>query len=152
VCQKSFRKTPCEKACQALGGVFEGNPRPTRTIRCRTQQSHSKVPHPTHRTPRLAMNRGYHTPTRTIGDRTPTAQSPSPVPAAVHPAPRTSPSSSSFILSSLELSDTTVHEPYIRALLDTVSQFCEAIVLRLLTHSAEGSSCQKVAPKLLLGA
>jgi len=33
--------------------------------------------------------------------------------------------SSSFLLSSLELSVTRVHEPYTRALLGTVSQFCE---------------------------
>ena len=34
--------------------------------------------------------------------------------------------SSSLLLSSLELSDTKVYGPYIRALLGTASQFCEA--------------------------
>jgi len=32
--------------------------------------------------------------------------------------------SSSLLLSSLELSDTQVHEPYIRALFGTASHFC----------------------------
>jgi len=39
-------------------------------------------------------------------------------------------SSSSLLLSSLELSDTKVYEPYIRALLGTASQFCEVVVLK----------------------
>ena len=38
-------------------------------------------------------------------------------------------SSSSFLLSSLELSDTKVYEPLMRALLGTGSQFCEVIIL-----------------------
>ena len=42
-------------------------------------------------------------------------------------------SSSSLLLSSLELSDTRGYEPYIRALLGTASHFCEAIVLKLRT-------------------
>ena len=36
-------------------------------------------------------------------------------------------SSSSVLLSSLEMSDTTIYEPYIRALLGTSSPFCEAV-------------------------
>ena len=39
-------------------------------------------------------------------------------------------SSSSALLSSLELSDTKKSEPYIRALLGTASQFCEVVVLQ----------------------
>jgi len=42
-------------------------------------------------------------------------------------------SSSSVLLSSLELSDTKVYEPYIRALLGTASHFCEVVVLKLRT-------------------
>ena len=37
--------------------------------------------------------------------------------------------SSLLLLSSLELSDTTIYEPQIRALLGTASHFCEAILL-----------------------
>jgi len=40
------------------------------------------------------------------------------------------PSSSSLLLSSLELSDTQVCEPKIRALLGTASHFCEVVVLK----------------------
>jgi len=40
-------------------------------------------------------------------------------------------SSSSLLLSSLELSDTTIYEPYIRALLGTASHFCQVNVLKL---------------------
>jgi len=43
------------------------------------------------------------------------------------------PSSSSLLLSSLELSDTKVYEPQIRALLGTALHFCEVIVLKLRT-------------------
>ena len=39
--------------------------------------------------------------------------------------------SSSLLLSSLELSDTTIYEPYVRALLGIASHFCEAVVLKL---------------------
>ena len=39
-------------------------------------------------------------------------------------------SSSSLLLSSLELSDATIHEPYIRALLGTASHFSEVVVLK----------------------
>ena len=46
-------------------------------------------------------------------------------------APQKAPSSSSLLLSSLELSDTQVHEPSIRALLGTASRFCEVVVLKL---------------------
>ena len=38
-------------------------------------------------------------------------------------------SSSSLLLLSLELSDTTIYEPQIRALLGTASHFCEAVVV-----------------------
>ena len=47
--------------------------------------------------------------------------------------PNPSPSSSSLLLSSLELSDTQFHEPWIRDLLGTASHFCEAVVLKFLT-------------------
>ena len=42
-------------------------------------------------------------------------------------------SSSSLLLSSLELSDKQVYEPWIRALLGTASHFCEVVVLKLRT-------------------
>ena len=45
-------------------------------------------------------------------------------------------SSSSLLLSSLELSDTKVYEHQIRALLGTALHFCEAVVLKLF-HSVE---------------
>ena len=38
----------------------------------------------------------------------------------------------SLLLSSLELSDTQVYEPKIRALLGTASHFCEVVVLKLI--------------------
>ena len=41
-------------------------------------------------------------------------------------------SSSSLLLSSLELSDTHVYEPYIRALFGTASHICEVFVLKLI--------------------
>ena len=44
-----------------------------------------------------------------------------------------------LLLSILELSDTTIYEPYIRALLGTASRFCEAVVVRCMqqtTHLA----------------
>jgi len=41
--------------------------------------------------------------------------------------------SSSLLRSSLELSDTQVYEPYIRALLGTASLFCEVVVFILPT-------------------
>ena len=40
-----------------------------------------------------------------------------------------SPSSSSLLLSSLELSDTQVYEPQLRARLGAASHFCEVVVL-----------------------
>ena len=47
---------------------------------------------------------------------------------------RSTPSSSSaLLLSSLELSDTQVYEPEMRALLGTASHFCEVVVLKLRT-------------------
>ena len=42
--------------------------------------------------------------------------------------------SSSLLFSSLELSDTQVSEPEIRALLGTASHFCEVVVLTSRTH------------------
>jgi hypothetical protein len=45
--------------------------------------------------------------------------------------PRPQPSSSFLLLSSLELSDTTIHEPYIRALLGTAPHVCQVVVLKL---------------------
>jgi len=45
--------------------------------------------------------------------------------------------SSSLLLSSLELSDTQVYAPYIRALLGTASHFCEVVVLKLGTVPQE---------------
>ena len=42
-------------------------------------------------------------------------------------------SSSSLLLSCLELSDTTIYEPQIRALLGTASHFCQVVVLKLRT-------------------
>ena len=47
-------------------------------------------------------------------------------------------SSSSLLLSSLELSDTKVYAPQIRALLGTASHFCEVVVLRLRARAADG--------------
>ena len=44
-------------------------------------------------------------------------------------------SSSSFLLSSLELSDTNVYGPCTRALRETASQFCKAAVLKSRTTS-----------------
>ena len=44
-----------------------------------------------------------------------------------------SPSSSSLLRSSLELSDTTIYEPQIRAHLGTFSHFCLVVVLKLRT-------------------
>ena len=40
---------------------------------------------------------------------------------------------SSLLLSSLELSDTKVYEPSIRARLGTAAHFCEVVVLKLRT-------------------
>ena len=46
--------------------------------------------------------------------------------------------SSSLLLPSLELSDTKVYEPYIRALLGTASQFCEVVFLTNHTATSKG--------------
>jgi len=40
---------------------------------------------------------------------------------------------SSWLLSILELSDTKVHEPWVRALLGTAANFCQVVVLKLRT-------------------
>ena len=46
---------------------------------------------------------------------------------------------SSVLLSSLELRDTKVYEPQIRALLGTASHFCEVVVLKLRIFSGVGA-------------
>ena len=43
--------------------------------------------------------------------------------------------SSSLLFSSLDLSDTRVYEPYMRALLGTAKIFCEVVVLKLRTEN-----------------
>ena len=48
-------------------------------------------------------------------------------------------SSSYLLLSSLELSDTKVYKPWIRALLGTAAHFCEVVVLKLRTQSLTAS-------------
>ena len=48
-------------------------------------------------------------------------------------------SSPSLLLSSLELSDTKVYEPQIRALLGTASHFCEIVVLKLIAVQRAGN-------------
>jgi len=47
---------------------------------------------------------------------------------------RYAPSFFSLLLSRLELSDTKVYAPYIRARLGTAAHFCEVVVLKLSTH------------------
>ena len=44
------------------------------------------------------------------------------------------PWSTSLLLSSLELSDTAIHAPYIRALLGTAPHFCSAVFLKTGEH------------------
>ena len=62
--------------------------------------------------------------------------------AAVSATPSSSSSSSSLlILSSLELSDTHVYEPLIRALLGTASHFAKVLVLIMKFCFAGGGSC-----------
>jgi len=57
-------------------------------------------------------------------------------------------SSASLILSSLELSDTKVYEPYVRALLRTASHSCEVVVLESRTasvgHTRERVGCTRM--------
>ena len=45
----------------------------------------------------------------------------------------------SLLLSSLKLSDTHVHEPYIQALLGTASHFREVVVLKLRTDAGSAT-------------
>ena len=53
----------------------------------------------------------------------------------------------SLLLSSLELSDTNVYEPYIRALLGTGSHFCHVVVLKLTpSQGAGGRGAHKKHP------
>jgi len=59
---------------------------------------------------------------------------------------RTEPSSSALLLSSLELSDTKVYEPSIRALLGTASHFCEVVVLELRTVPTDRRPPRQVKP------
>ena len=65
-----------------------------------------------------------------------------PTPSTLNPNPQTPTQAGSFFLSSLllsspELSDTQVYEPYIRALFGTASHFCEVVVLKLRTTLAD---------------
>ena len=53
----------------------------------------------------------------------------------VAPLRRLRASSSALLLSSLELRDTKVYEPRIRALLETASHFCVVVVHELRTHA-----------------
>jgi len=52
------------------------------------------------------------------------------------------PSSPSLLLSSLELSDTQVYEPSVRALLGTASHFCEVVVLKLTLDTPRAAIAQ----------
>jgi len=54
--------------------------------------------------------------------------------------------SSDLLLSSLELSDTTIYEPQTRALLGIASHFCEVVVLKLRTVPIRYSSQIKNSP------
>ena len=84
--------------------------------------------------------------------QTPTSQRASPKPRRHTTTLRRSQpcltSTSSFLLSSIELSDTKVFEPYMRALLGTDLQFCEEVVLKSrtaslgLTDRFHSKSCQ----------
>ena len=49
----------------------------------------------------------------------------------------------SLLLSSLELSDTNVHEPQMQALLGTASYFCEVVVLRSRTLPSATGTIQR---------
>jgi len=64
------------------------------------------------------------------------------------------PKPSSLLLSSLELSDTQVYEPYIRALLGTTSHFCEVVVLESMRRGAASGAravrLEAVSPLTLL--
>jgi len=53
-------------------------------------------------------------------------------------------SASSLLLSSLELSDTKVYEPEIRALLRTAAHFCKVGVLKLSAASRSSKSASTV--------
>ena len=57
--------------------------------------------------------------------------SPGAEPRAEKGASHATSSLSSLLLSSLELSDTTIYEPQIRALFGTASHFCQVVVLKL---------------------
>ena len=54
------------------------------------------------------------------------------------PVPTAKPYTSSLLLSRLELSDTHVYEPKIRALLGTAAHFCKVVVLKSRTDSTSG--------------
>ena len=63
-----------------------------------------------------------------------------------------------LLLSSLDLSDTHVYEPYMRALLGTASHFCEVVVLKstgsprraVLRRGSEGQGDRGARPRLRL--
>ena len=55
---------------------------------------------------------------------------------------------SSSLLSSLELSDTKVYEPQIRALLGTASHFCKVVVLKSSRQARSGERDAEVADML----
>jgi len=61
--------------------------------------------------------------------------------------------SSSLLLSSIELSDSHVYGPQIRAFFGTASHFCEAVVLKLRSVPIGATECNDVegAQKTLLG-
>jgi len=65
--------------------------------------------------------------------------SPEPTPEAAFAVLTISSISSSLLLSSLELSDTNVYEPQIRARLGTAAPFCEVVVLKLRNVPASGA-------------
>ena len=56
-------------------------------------------------------------------------------------------SSSYLLLSSLELSDTQVYEPEIRAILGTASHFCQVVVYKLLMLSVSADGDEPVLEK-----
>ena len=51
---------------------------------------------------------------------------------------------SSLLLSILELSDTHVYAPWIRALFGTAPRFCEVVVLKLIAPCTQLTQCDPV--------
>jgi len=73
-------------------------------------------------------------------------KTPNPKPQTLEPKPQPPPgraSSSSLLLSSLELSDTKVYEPYIRARPGTAAHFCEGVVLKLKPQPSPGRALRR---------